>query len=192
MYVITKYSSKTTRKIVDENTSAKIIRQIAHGELEMAARNVMQKKTMKETILKEVERDIQAECTALCSKKNPSILSKVSSDNLMQLTDTAIVKELQERAPILSRCMIATTQSKRSMAQQRKGKKDGKNKNIPAISLAASILLRSRCSLMSANAYRMSTILWHSGIDKKVCLLSRRDNYCVCMLTIVFHSYSIL
>jgi signal-transduction protein with cAMP-binding, CBS, and nucleotidyltransferase domain len=150
----------------------------------MAARNVMQQQTMREAILKQVERDIQAECTALCSKKNPSILSKVSSDNLMQLTDTAIVKELHKRAPILSRCMEATTQSKRSMAEQRKGKKDGENKRIPAISMAASILLRSRCSLMSANAYRMSTILWHSGVDKQVCLLLRRDNYCAWIMII--------
>ena len=86
--------------------SAKIIRQIAHGELEMVARNVMQQQTMKEAILKQVERDIQAECTPLCSKKNPSILSKVSSDNLMQLTDTAIVNPIctggahNERTPI--------------------------------------------------------------------------------------------
>ena len=167
--MITRYPSKTTRKIVEENTNAKIIRQIAHGELEMAARNVMNQKEMKETILKEVERDIQAECTALCSRKSPSIFSKVSSDDLMQLTDTAIVEELQERAPILSRCIKATTRSKRSMAEKEKAKKGEKDKRIPAISLAVSILLRSRCSYMSANSYRMSTILWHSGVDKKVC-----------------------
>ena len=168
--MITRYPSKTTRKIVEENTNAKIIRQIAHGELEMAARNVMNKKEMKETILKEVERDIQAECTtALCSRKSPSIFSKVSSDDLVQLTDTAIIEELQERAPILSRCIKATTRSKRSMAEKEKAKKGEKDKRIPAISLAVSILLRSRCSYMSANSYRMSTILWHSGVDKKVC-----------------------
>ena len=86
--------------MADDNTSAKIIRQIAHGELEIAARNVMQQKTMKEIILKEVERDIQDECTALCFKKNPSILSRVSHDCLMQLTDTAIIEELKERAYI--------------------------------------------------------------------------------------------
>ena len=150
--------------------SAKIIRQIAHGELEMAARNVMQQKAMKETILRQVERDIQAECTALCSRKSPSILSKVSCKDLMQLTDTAIVKELQERASVLSRCMKATAQSKCSMAKEQKRNKDGENKRIPAISFAALILLRSRCPSMSANAYRLSTILWHSGIEKKVCL----------------------
>ena len=167
--MITRYPSKTARKIVEENTNAKIIRQIAHGKLEMAARNVMNQKEMKETILKEVERNIQAECTALCSRKSPSIFSKVSSDDLMQLTNTAIVEELQERAPILSRCVKATTRSKRSMAENEKAKKGEKYKRIPAISLAVSILLRSRCSYMSANSYRMSTILWHSGVDKKVC-----------------------
>ena len=166
--MITRYRSKTTRKIVEENTNAKIIRQIADGELEMAARNVMNQKEMKETILKEVERDIQVECTALCSRKSP-IFSKVSSDDLMQLTDTAIVEELQERAPILSRCIKATTRSNRSMAEKEKAKKGEKDKRIPAISLAVSILLRSQCSYMSANSYRMSTILLHSGVDKKVC-----------------------
>ena len=169
--MVTKFPSKTTRKLVDDNTSAKIIRQIAHGELEIAAHNVMQQKTMKEIILKEVEHDIQDECTALCSKKNPSILSRVSPDCLMQLTDTAVVDELKERAPVLSRCLTATTQSKRSMAKKTTdGKNERKNKRIPAISLAASILLRSRCPYMSANAYRMSTVLWHSGVDKKVCV----------------------
>ncbi len=133
---------KTTRKLVDDNTSAKIIQQIAHGELEIAAHNVMQQKTMKEIILKEVERDIQDECTALCSEKNPSILSRVSPDCLMQLTYTAVVDELKERAPVLSCCLTATTQSKRSMAKKTTdGKNERKNKRIPAISLAASILL---------------------------------------------------
>ena len=74
----------------------------------MAARNVMNQKEMKETNLREVERNIQAECTALCLRKSPSIFSKVSSDDLMQLTDTSIVEELQERAPILSRCIYNT------------------------------------------------------------------------------------
>ena len=55
------------------------------------------------------------------------------------------------------------------MAEKEKTKKGEKDKRIPAISLAVSILLRSRCSYMSANSYRMSTILWHSGVDKKVC-----------------------
>ena len=38
-----------------------------------------------------------------CVRERAHLFSAVSSDDLMQLTDTAIVEELQERAPILSR-----------------------------------------------------------------------------------------
>ena len=96
----------------------------------MAARNVMQQQTMREAILKQVERDIQAECTALCSKKNPSILSKVSSDNLMQLlTQLSLRSCIKEPLYFLAAWKLPHRVNGQWQNKER-GKKTGKTKGF--------------------------------------------------------------
>lgn len=136
----------------------------------MAARNILEDKRMKEEVLVSVEKEIKKECKTLCSRKKPSLLSYTNPDALIKLTDVQVNNELKTMAPILHRFMRAAVVNERS--QKRKKHTDSKHaavdRSIPVVSMASSLLLRARCPSMSANAYRLSTLLWHAGAEKQV------------------------
>ena len=115
-------------------------------------------------------KEIQAECSSLCSRKNPSVLCQISPSDIVGLKDCAFDRELKERSPILHSVLNEAVIS--TKAKNRLKKDDTKNKGtsarIQTVCLAASLLLRKRCSAMSAIAYRMSTMLWHGGVKTQV------------------------
>lgn len=172
------YPSKPVRIVLAEEWKAKVIRQVATGEVEMAARNMLQHKNVEEVILRKVENMIQNECQDLCAKKNPSILRSTGPDHLVKLRDVQVHNELRDRAPTLHRFLRAAAFNKR--AQRKKERVDGgrrnrvvgknvrKDRSVPAVSMAGSLLLRCRSTEMSANAYRISALLWHAGAEKQV------------------------
>ena len=165
--VVVHYPSKREGKVVQDKNQARVVRQISTGELEMAARNVMNDTVMKESILKMVEKDIQSECRGLCGNKEPSILTETSSDSLIELTDAKVDEEIRKRAPVLHRILRAAVVSDR-WQRKSSGVKDTATRSTPAISMAASLLLRARNPKLSANAYRLSLLFWHGGAEKQV------------------------
>ena len=58
--------------------------------------------TNSQNIKKELIKDIDKECTQLCSKKNPSCLRKTDKENIMSFTMEKFYNELRERAPLLN------------------------------------------------------------------------------------------
>lgn len=104
--------------------------------------------------------------------RKPSILRDTTPEGLKQFTESAHVTELSERAPVLYTILSsAAGKPVISKARNQNGENetnDESNTATPAISMAASILLKKRCPQMSAQAYRFSTVLWHSGAKKQV------------------------
>lgn len=154
------YPSKTINRRMEDECDASIVRNIVDGTSTGVATAVWSSEKLKSCLLKKVESEIQEECSSLCSKKSPSMLANTSPDHIISLKDESIVGELQERAPTLHRCLAAAVTSKR---------KGSKKKNATAaLSMASSVLLRCRNPQLSANAYRLSVLLWHGGAQKQV------------------------
>ena len=136
------------------------MRNIVDGTNTAVANAVWDSENLKGCLLKKVENEIQEECSRLCRRKSPSILANTSPDHIISLKDAAVVKELEERAPTLHRCLLAAVSSKRKACQ--------KQNATAAISVAGSVLLRCHNPVLSANAYRLSVLLWHGGAQKQV------------------------
>lgn len=105
--------------------------------------------------------------------QGPSVLRDVSPQGLKQFTETTHVAELATRAPVLYAVLSSAVGKNHTVkenldVQEPNTTSEQRTKIVPPISMAASILLKSRCPQMSAQAYRLSTVLWHSGAKKQV------------------------
>lgn len=151
------------RTKIQDVVDAKLIRQIASREYKFAANALWSHPKLREEVLLKMKKEIGNECQQLCSSKNPSLLQKCQPDGLISFSDGKCEEELKNRAPIFYSCLHEVTTSKR----QQRSKKE--NITAPAITMAASILLKRRCPKMCAQAYRFSIgVLWHSGAKKQV------------------------
>ena len=137
------------------------MRNIVDGTNTGVANAVWDSEKLRSCLLQKVENEIQEECSRLCSRKSSSILANTSPDHIISLKDAAVVTELEERAPTLHRCLLAAVSSKRKAVCQ-------KQNATAAISMASSVLLRCHNPALSANAYRLSVLLWHGGAQKQV------------------------
>ena len=52
-------------------------------------------------------KEINQECSAMCSKKNPSILRKTSKEDIVNFSLTKLENELKERTPLLRSVLMA-------------------------------------------------------------------------------------
>lgn len=150
----------------------KAIKQLVLGEYGYAVNALYSKKVVRDALLENVCGSVIEECKGLCSVRKPSILRDTTPEGLKQFTESAHVTELSERAPVLYTILSsAAGKPVISKARNQNGENetnDESNTATPAISMAASILLKKRCPQMSAQAYRFSTVLWHSGAKKQV------------------------
>lgn len=108
-------------------------------------------------LLEKVCGSVIQECKDLCSVRKPSILRDTTPEGLKQFTDSAHVTELSERVPvrytILSSAFGKPVISKARNQNGENETNDESNTATPAISMAASILLRKRCQQMSAQIF---------------------------------------
>ena len=155
-------SQSVTSNIVD-SVDAKIIRKIALKEYQYAANAIWSHTRLRQELLVKIKKEIGDECQQLCSTKNLSILQKCSPNDLVAFSDEKCEEELKLRTPIFYSCLYEAITNKRHQ------RKKSMISTAPAIVTAAAILLKQRCPMMSAKAYRFSIgVLWHSGAKKQV------------------------
>lgn len=132
------------------------------------------KQAVRDELLQKVRSNINDECKELSSTKSPSVLRNVSPLGLRKFTETTHVAELANRAPVLYAVLSSvvgknpTVKENLADVQELNTASEQHAKIVPPISTATSILLMSRCPQMSAQAYRLSTVLWGSGAKKQV------------------------
>ena len=123
-------------------------------------KNPVLKKHVQQHFLKEVDR----ECTVLCSLKNKSCLRSPSKDDLKDFTFKKLNNELETQAPLFSAVLWTASmrQSKREDAFW-----------LPALCMSAAVLLKNRSPCMNAIQLLNTIVLYHSGIivSKCVCLM---------------------
>jgi len=172
--VVIDYESGRKRRVPKDDVDRKAIKQVVLGEYGYAVNALYSKKVIRDALLEKVRAAVTSECKDLCSVKTPSLLRNTSPTGLKQFSESAHVAELAERAPILYLLLSAAVgkpipQTAGNHDEENASSSDtDSNKTVPAISMAASVLLKTRCPQMSAQAYRVSTVLWHSGAKKQV------------------------
>ena len=98
--------------------------------------------------------------SALCSRKNPSLLRKTNKEDLINFKPESLGKEWKTRAPLFHSFLMAASVKKEKVKS---------SSWLPSMSLAGSILLKQRKGAMNATASVMA-ILMKMGA-KEVCLL---------------------
>ena len=101
-----------------------------------------------------VLKDIDKECVALCSKKNPSILRSPSKEKMLNFSFEEQRKELEESTPLFFSVLVAAGSTKTKTEEKAW---------IPAVSMASSILLRNRSPYMNAIQLMLGIFLYHSN-----------------------------
>ena len=161
-----KYPSRTIVKEIGSASTSKIIKEIADGHLQSAMNGIVHSETFKTCFEVSLRKIVEQETQHLTSRKQPSILSKTDSESLLTFSDKKFADEIKERAPTVYRVLHAISTSKRQARNVTKGLKP--DRSLQAISMACSVLLKSHCNTLSAQAYRVGFILHHSGAKKLV------------------------
>lgn len=114
-------------------------------------RNPILKKHVQQLFLQEVDR----ECTALCSLKNPSCLRSPKKEDLQSFSFKKFTNELESKAPLFSAVLWT--------ASVRKSKREDEFW-VPAVCMSAAVLLKNRSPCMNAMQLLNTIILYHTGI----------------------------
>ena len=100
-------------------------------------------------------RDVDRECTALCSLKNPSCLRSPNKKDLHSFSIAKFNNELETRAPLFSAVLWT--------ASVRKSKREDAFWQ-PSVYMSAAVLLKNRSPCMNAMQLLNTVILYHTGI----------------------------
>ena len=155
------------RTVITNEKDATIIRQLASKEHRYAVNAVWAHPELRCELLTKVRGEIENECQSLCSNKNPSLFRRSSPQDLISFSENKCETELKEKAPVFHKCLQAATICRETRKKMDLGQKQCNTSS--AITMAASVLLKRRCSQMCAQAYRFSIgVMWHSGAKKQV------------------------
>ena len=152
-------------KIDDEGQS--IIRNIALKNWATVANACLLAPEFKDAFAREVAK----ECKDYT--KSESCLKESSPDQLAVFSNKTLCKEVEIHCPLLfsALCQASNMCGLNSEAS--------KERAVNAIALAVSVLIRLRNPTMSAAAYRISTVLFHSGVSYKD--FTRLNHLGICM-----------
>ena len=155
------------RTVITDEKDATIIRQLAFKEHRYAVNAIWAHPELRGELLTKVRGEIENECQTLCSNKNPSLFRRSSPQDLISFSENECESELKEKAPVFHMCLQAATICRETRKKMESGQKQCNTSS--AITMAASVLLKRRCSQMCAQAYRFSIgVMWHSGAKKQV------------------------
>ena len=138
-------------------------------------KNPILKKHVQQLFLKEVDR----ECSAMCSVKHPSCLRSPSKKDLQSFSFKKLNAELETKAPLFSAVLWT--------ASLRKSKRDDQFWQS-SVCMSAAVLLKNRCPSMTAIQLLNTIILYHTGIivSKKHFLLYIKYLSCFCQSCLYF------
>ncbi len=101
-------------------------------------------------------KEVQKECTALCSKKVPSSLRQTSKESMLEFSLSKFEKELEEKAPLLRAILKAASLPRLKDANE--------SKWLLAATMAAAVLLKNRSPYMTAVQLLITVIIQHLGL----------------------------
>lgn len=139
----------------DENALV-IIRGICLSQWQPVVNAFLRHAFLSTELLGALEREVNRECKNYC--QSDSCLKSKKPDQLSVFANVNVCREIKVYCPILSTVPESACDLKKLNANENE-------RAINAIALATSTLIRCRNPTMPAIAYRMSTILFHSGVS---------------------------
>ena len=136
-----------------------------------AANAVFKHPELKDKLLKHLQRVIEKEFSNYCKDSTKSILLGKSPKEVAEFRSKKLLKELQISCPYWSAAIMGASGVYNTA--------DDTAVKINALALASAVVARARNHKMSALAYRMSTILFHSCAKSED--ISRMNKLGVCM-----------
>ena len=147
------WPSKTVEKKLHPKLES-LGKMLVRGTFKQIANAAWHSKQVRKHLIVNVLKQIDRECTNICSRKSPSCLRSPSKQKMLDFSFATENEELQERAPLFYSVLVAGGSNK---------KKTEKSSWIPAVGMAASILLRNRSPYMNAVQLMLGIFLYHSN-----------------------------
>ena len=160
-----------SRSKFDEEIKSLII-SLSRGNLKAFSNMIFKVKNIREHLLESLKRTIGIEFKTYCQDKSESILNGTSPAEIASFSNKILVHEAEVLCPFWMSCLHGACNSSRP------GKK-AQTKIISAMALNTAVAAKCRNQKMSAPAYRISTILLHSGV--KFDDLNRLHKLGICM-----------
>lgn len=149
-----------TRTLPSELDS--LAKMLVRGTYKQIANAAWKNASLKRELQLRMMKEIDKECSGLCSKKFPSCLRSPTKEKLLNFSLNLLNDELRERAPITYSMLMAASVNKQSKAQVREVLK-GKDFWSPAVGVAAAVCLRNRSKFMNVVQLQMSMFTYHSS-----------------------------
>ena len=162
-------SGKTDVRVPDRKENINLLKNIALRKWTAVANAVLTHSELRQDILRALWRTLNSEVKNYCS--SDSVLKHRIPKELIAFSNCSLVKEVSTECPFWSSCMSG------ACGVNIKENCDSSANN--AIALATSVIARFRNKSMSALAYRISSILFHSGVSHQD--LTRLNRLGLCM-----------
>lgn len=147
------WPSKTVEKNLHPELES-LGKMLVRGTYKQIANAAWNSKQIRRHLTVNILKEIEKECSNLCSKKNPSCLRSPSKEKMLDFSFEKEIEELQKRAPLFY-SVLAIAGSNRNKTE--------KSSWIPAVGMAASVLLRNRSPYMNAVQLMLGIFLYHSN-----------------------------
>ena len=164
-------SGRTDVRSPEERDDILLIKNIALKNWQAVANAVLKHENLKAEILKALWRALNVEFRQYCSFK--SVLKGCSPEELIAFTNKLVIEEIVKNCPFWSSCIGGAC----SVVLSETGDLQDSVKNSVAIATSVTARVRNKC--MSAAAYRISSILFHSGVSTQD--LVRLNRLGICM-----------
>ena len=154
------WPSKTVEKQLHPDLES-LGKMLVRGTYKQIANAAWNSKQIRKHLTVNVLKQIDKECSNICSRKNPSCLRSPSKQKMLDFSFEKENEELEERAPLFYSVLVAGGCNR---------KKTDKSSWIPAVGMAASVLLRNRSPYMNAVQLMLGIFLYHSNWAVSTCI----------------------
>lgn len=172
-------SGNATIRIPRDDETKKLIRQMCNKNWQAAANTIVKHDELKPEIIKAMKKALSEEVADYLRSK--SILLSSEPDEIASFTNRIFLEELRVFCPAFYEILVASIgfdseDVKQEPATQRK---ISRSEDTNGAAFAPAILCRTRNPKASAAHYRISTVLFHSGVKHEDLVLLNRLGVCM-------------
>ena len=154
----------------DDKTKSVIVN-LCRKNWKTAANSLFQQPNVREELEEPLRKAVSAEFKEYCSTSTDSVFKKSSPEDLASFSNKVLVHEAEVWCPLWMACLKGACDVQDFSSYDIKA--------INSLALSTAVAARCRNQTMSAVSYRISTILFHSGVKHED--LKLLNKLCVCM-----------
>ena len=160
-----------THTSFDDKTKSMIVN-LCRKNWQTVANSVFQQPHLREELVGPLCKAVDSEFKEYCSNSTDSVLKKSTPEELAAFSNKILVHEAEVWCPLWMACLKGACNVHRSSGED-------SIKATNSLALSTAVAARCRNPTMSAVSYRISTVLFHSGVKHED--LKLLNKMCVCM-----------